>query len=108
MISGGSSVTQTSSHVKSFELEDRKKIVDNLKMRVLVPATEIAAMKSCLNISRNKLREISRWLKCFDIKIASEKETRKTTKEWTGTDLHCELAPLTVRSASNLTVDLRP
>ena len=41
------------------------------------------------------MRDISRWMKTFKIKLASEKNTRLPTKDCVGKGLCAEMAPLT-------------
>ena len=57
-------------------------------------------MKATLHLPWNQLREISRWLGTFNVKLASEKLAREKSKEWVGDGLNVELAPLTKKSPS--------
>ena len=98
MISGGTSQDmslQTAAVVKNMGAEQRKNILKCMNHKTIVPAEHIASMKATLNLPWNQLREISRWLNTFDIKISSEKKSRQITNDWVGEGLNVEEAPLT-------------
>ena len=109
--SGNEAVTaQTSAFIKSFPEDQRKKIVGDLKTFTTIPPIHVAALKSSLNIPWNTMQEISRWLRTFDVKLASEKTSRCVAKTWVGPGLIVESAPLTTRVPGNkeLVMELRP
>ena len=101
---------QTSAFIKTFPEDQRKQIVGDLKNLTAIPPIHVAALKSSLNIPWNTMREISRWLRTFDVKLASEKTTRIVAKTWVGPGLVVESAPLTTRVPGNkeLVIELRP
>ena len=108
---GNEAITaQTSAFVKTFPEDQRKKIVGNLRNLTAIPPVHVAALKSSLNIPWNTMREISRWLRTFDVKLASEKTARSVAKTWVGHGLVVESAPLTTRVPGNkeLVIELRP
>ncbi|XP_057290870.1 uncharacterized protein LOC130613560 [Hydractinia symbiolongicarpus] len=113
MISGNSNdafVKQTAAIMKKCDKEQRKQIIAEIH-HVSIPAETAAAMKATLNLPWNLMRNISRWLATFDIKLASEKTTRQVADKWIGKGLVAELAPLTRKfSSSNkqLVVDPKP
>ena len=102
--------TQTVAIIKSFETEERDKIVKKLDTVVNVPPDHVASMKASLNIPWYQMREIKRWLKTFNVNLASEKKTRLTIKEWIGEGLKAEMAPLTkiVTGSKRVEVILTP
>ena len=89
---------------------EREKIIAQISSHITIPSQHVAAMKASLNMPWNQLRQMSRWLKTFKIKITSEKKTRAAVTEWVGPGLQVELAPLTKKSTSgkHLQVILRP
>ena len=96
-MSGNSSeafVKQTTSLMKKCDKEEREKIITQIH-QISIPAESTAAMKVTLNLPWKQLRNISRWLATFNIKIASEKTTRHVADRWIGEGLMAELAPLT-------------
>ena len=103
-------LSQTASLVKTFSSDDRKKLMENIGTRAFIPAEHVASMKATLNIPWNQMRDISRWLKTFDVQLASEKKARILTKEWVGKGLVSELAPLTKKSQSgkHIVIDPKP
>ena len=54
------------------------------------------------------MRNLSRWLRTFNIKLASEKDTRILAKEWIGEGLKVELAPLTKKTTHRVEINLKP
>lgn len=107
LISGESDaafVTQTRSLVRSLDAKERENILKKIEKNI--PTESVAAMKATLNIPWNQMREISRWLSTFNIKLASEKNTRKVVKEWVGEGLIAELAPLTIKKAGQSRVSV--
>jgi hypothetical protein len=107
LISGESSAafaTQTRSLVSSLDVKEREKILK--KIEKTIPTETVAAMKATLNIPWNQMREISRWLATFKIKLASEKLTRKVVKDWVGEGLIGELAPLTSKKVGQSRVSV--
>ena len=101
--------TQTSAILRAFQTEDRQKILDNLRANTIaLSATTVASMKATLNMPWYQLREMSRWLRTFDIKLAPEKKTRSVVEEWVGTGLMVEQAPLVERKDSSVSVNLTP
>ena len=108
LLSGGTEsgvVKQTTALIKSLDYEERQNIMKELGSQAVVPANHIAAMKANLNLPWYQLRQISRWLKTFDIKMSSEKEARKIGKNWEGDGLQVEMAPLTT-GGSNKRVEI--
>ena len=97
------SSVQTASIVRRLGSDERKTILQILKQKVVVPPEHVAAMKSTLNLPWNQMREISRWLKTFDVKLSSEKLTRIQGKEWVGAGLIVEYAPLSIRKKTGRT-----
>ena len=69
-----------------------------------IPTEHFAAMKATLNLPWNQLRDM--WLKTFNIKFASEQNTRKLVKEWVGDGLCSEMAPLTKMATSGKRVEV--
>ena len=112
LMSGGSKEAfsaQTSSVIQSIEKEEREEIISNLNAVVTVPADHVASMKATMNLPWYQLREIKRWLKTFNINLASEKKTtRKTIDEWVGEGLKAELAPLVKTTARSKRVEIIP
>ena len=113
LIAGNTDVdfsVQTTSLIKSLDQVQREDIIKNLGTRFNIPTEHVASMKATLNMPWNQLRQISRWLKTFDIKLASEKETRNLVKEWVGDGVRAEMAPLTklCKSGKRVEVILRP
>ena len=49
---------------------------------------------------------MKRWLKTFNINLASEKTTRKTIDEWVGEGLRAELAPLSKTTVGSKRVEI--
>lgn len=108
LLSGGTqegSIKQTVALVKNIDIEKRKEIMKQFGNSI-IPATNVAAMKANLNIPWHQLRQISRWLKTFNVTLGPEKQARLVSKEWTGTGLVVEMAPIT--SSSNLDVVQKP
>ena len=90
---------QTSAIVKSLDIVEREKILKGL-VEVKIPSNHIAAMKATLNIPWYQLREISRWLSTFNIKMSSENKTRQLCQKWVGDGLQVELAPPTKKTST--------
>ena len=67
-------------------------------------------MKVTMNLPWYKLCEMKRWLKTFNVHLASKKNTRKTIEEWVGEGIRVELAPLTKTSVGSkqIEITLRP
>ena len=103
-------ITQTSAIVKSFGQNERAKILKNMRVQVNIPPEQVASMKTTLNMPWYQLREVSRWLSTFNVKIASEKKVRATSKDWVGDGLLVEMAPLTKKASSGKRTEviLRP
>ena len=100
---------QTASIVKSMDVEARKKIIDSIgESTISIPANNVAAIKGTLNISWNKLRDISRWLATFNIKFASEKKSRLVAKEMAGKGLVAEMAPLIISKGKGKPLRVEP
>ena len=111
LLSGGTKegvMKQTSALVKDLEFKERQTILSELGSQPMVPANHVAAMKASLNIPWNQLRQISRWLQTFNIKLGSEKEARLVGKEWVGPGLNVEMAPLTSRNMTKIEIVEKP
>ena len=67
---------QTTSIIKSIETEEREKILTNFTKTLPISSEHLAAMKGTLNLPWNQTRTLHRWLRTFNIKISSEKNTR--------------------------------
>ena len=93
--------SQTTALVKSLPHEERASIMKSFKVNI--PSFHVASMKSNLNIPWYQLRQISRWLRTFNIQLSSEKQAREVSKKWVGDGVQVELAPLTKQSASGRT-----
>ena len=105
MISGSSSealTTQTSHVVKSFNAESRDVIISKLNHIIKIPPEQMSAIKTCLSLPRNLVREIRRWLCSFKINVASEGGMRNVVKDWVGTGLRTEEIPATVKKINVL------
>ena len=85
---------QTSAVVKNIDLQNRSEILKQLGTSTTVPAKYVAAMKANLNIPWHQLRLISRWLRTFNVNLVSENQARLVSKEWTGSGLVVEMAPI--------------
>ena len=97
---------QTATLVKSCGKDLRDQILKDMAQKIVIPSDSAAAMKATLNVPWNQMREISRWLATFNVKLASEKETRKVAKEWVGEGLKAELAPLTQKVAGKKRIEI--
>ena len=65
-------------------------------------------MKANLNLPWYQLRQISRWLKTFDIRFSSEQSASKISKDWVGTGLQVEMEPLVQGSGKEVEIVERP
>ena len=83
--------------IQSIEHKEREQIINKWGNETIISSDHVAAMKSILNLPWNQMREVSRWLKTFNIKMASEKKVREISKKWIGNGLQAELAPLSVK-----------
>ena len=99
---------QTGSLVKSFQAEEREKIIKEIGTKVSIPPDHLASMKANLNLPWYQLRQISRWLKTFDIRFSSEQSARKISKEWVGIGLQVETAPPVQGSGKEVEIVERP
>lgn len=52
------------------------------------------------------MRDISRWLSTFRVKLSSEKTAKLVVKQWTGDCLRAELAPLTTKKENGKKVEV--
>ena len=77
----------TASLVKRLGSKERENILKRLKETVVIPPQHVASMKATLNLPWNQMREISRWLRTFDVKLSSEKSARVQSKDWVGDGL---------------------
>ena len=104
LMAGGSQEAfsrQTASIIKSIDQEERQKILETFTSKATIPSEHVAAMKATLNLPCNQMKNLSRWLRTFNVKLASEKNTRIVAKEWIGDGLTVELAPLTAKSKTS-------
>ena len=111
LMSGGSKeafAVQTAAVIRSIGKEEREGIINNLNAVVTIPADHVASMKATMNLPWYQLREMKRWLKTFNINLASEKTTRKTIDEWVGEGLRAELAPLIKTTVGTKRVEIIP
>ena len=58
----------------------RENIIKKLDVGITISPEQVAAMKSCLSIPWNPLREMRRWLAAFKVLMASEELSRKVEK----------------------------
>lgn len=81
-----------------------------MRSQIIIPPKHVAAMKSTLNIPWSMMKNISRWLGTFHVKLSSEKTSREVGKQWVGLGLNSELAPLAVRipGTKTVTISLKP
>ena len=112
-ISGESSSaqsTQTTSLIKSLDESQRESITKSLGHEIMIPPSHVASLKSNLLIPWNMMRDISRWLKTFNVTLSSEKRVRAVATDWVGDGLKSELVPLTVRTpgTKRITIELKP
>lgn len=110
MISGKSeeaTSTQASHFIQSFDQKTRQQIIAGFKCTMSVPPDHVAAMKSTLNLPWNLLRDISRWLKSFNINLAPEGKSRAVVKEWVADSIRCEEIPALVLHGKKTTIELR-
>ena len=111
MISGSSSqalTTQTSHVVKSFNAESRDVIISKLDHIIKIPPEQMSAMKTCLSLPWNLVREIRRWLGSFKINVASTGSMRNVVNDWDGTGLHTEEIQATVKKNKHSFIVLKP
>ena len=103
-------LTQTAALVKSLDETQREAITKSLGREVMIPPNQVAALKSNLLIPWNMMRDISRWLKTFNVTLSSEKRVRQVASNWVGDGLRAELVPLSVRShvTRTISVELKP
>ena len=97
-ISGESSSaqsTQTTSLIKSLDESQRESITKSLGHEIMIPPSHVASLKSNLLIPWNMMRDISRWLKTFNVTLSSEKRVRAVATDWVGDGLKSEFVPLT-------------
>ena len=102
MLSGNTEdafISQSSQLISSLDRAQREKIVETLQTSVYIPSSHTATMKANLKMPWNMMREISRWLKTFNIDMASEKRTKQISKRWVGLGLQDENAPLTCKGS---------
>ena len=97
---------QSASFIKSLGKEERAEIMKSLS--VTIPKNHMAAMKATLNMQWNQIRELRRWLKSFNVELASESKTRATVNERVGKGLITEMAPLTAPSQSGRYLQINP
>ena len=76
----------------------------------MIPSSHVASLKSNLLIPWNIMRDISRWLKTFNVTFSSEKQVRAVATDWVGDGLKSELVPLTVKTpdTKRITIGLKP
>ena len=98
----------TNCFYNSKDWKRRDEITKNLNAGVSVD--HVASMKVTMNLPWYKLCEIKRWLKTFNVHLASKKNTRKTIEEWVGEGILAELAPLTKTYvvSKQIEITLRP
>ena len=95
-------ITQTSHVVKRFNAESRDVIISKLDHIIKIPPEQMSAMKTCLSLPWNLVREIRRWLGSCKISVASEGSMRNVVNDWVGTGLRTEEIPATVKKINVL------
>ena len=82
--------------IKNFNLTERKKLLEMSKINcVEIDAKSLVAMKADLSMPWDKMKAMSRWLKMFNISMASNAKQRVIAKEWHGDCFTVEDAPFT-------------
>ena len=91
-----SMMLQTGLLVKTFNLDERKNILEMAKIeRSFIDAESVVAMKADLSMPWEKMKAMSRWLKMFNVSMASNAKQRIVAKQWHGDNFTVEEAPFT-------------
>ncbi|XP_065672288.1 uncharacterized protein LOC124815234 [Hydra vulgaris] len=87
-ISKDSQVMQTAVMLKSFDYNQKRKILENANVGVVeFSAEELVAFKADVGIPWNKLKTMSRWLNSRNVQTASNSKQRAVANTWAGNDL---------------------
>ncbi|XP_065652979.1 uncharacterized protein LOC124812446 isoform X1 [Hydra vulgaris] len=99
---------QSSQLLKSFQPETRELILANSNInRVTIGAAEMVAIKADLSLPWEKLKTISKWLKTFDIGIASHASQRVIFDRLSGDDIIVESAPFAFQKEKKGTFEIK-
>ena len=78
-----SMLLQTGLLVKSFDIQERKRILELAKIeRSYINAENLVAMKADLGMPWDKMKAMSRWLKMFNIHTDSNDKQRVIAKQF--------------------------
>ncbi|XP_065675300.1 uncharacterized protein LOC136091551 [Hydra vulgaris] len=99
--------SQSSKLLISLPSETKEKILANSNIKVTISATKMVAMKADLCIPWEKLKNISRWLKSFDIQTASHASQRIVSEKLSGCDFIVENAPFTFEKEIKGTFEIK-
>ncbi|XP_065665062.1 uncharacterized protein LOC105850185 isoform X2 [Hydra vulgaris] len=98
-------VVQTSVMLKSFDHNQKNKVLESAKIGVVeFSAEELVAFKANVGVPWNKLKTMTRWLNSRNIKTASNFKQRVVANTWAGNDLVVLNGDFTFQNKNNKSV----